>query len=109
MRQTEMKRPLSVLWLEICAADGAAASLMYATQAHGLTEDEKVTLLTSFFRFRAKGYHPAAVSKLCPKALLKQAAQDAISDLPEVTESDPAVVNDLTTWGRVAQAAALGL
>ena len=109
MRKADISRPLSILWLEVCAADGAAASLMYATQAQGLTEADKVTLLTSFFRFRAKGYHPAAISKLCPKAILKKAAQAAIVDLPEVTESDPEVVNDLAEWGRIAEAASLGL
>ena len=109
MLKRDISRPLSILWLEVCAADGAAASLMYATQAQGLTEADKVTLLTSFFRFRAKGYHPAAISKLCPKAILKKAAQAAIVDLPEVTESDPEVVNDLAEWGRIAEAASLGL
>lgn len=108
MKKTDTSRPLSVLWLEVCAADGAAASLMYATQAHGLTEDDKVTLLTSFLRFRAKGYHPAAISKLCPKIILKQATQDATIDLPKVT-GDPDAVTDLAEWGRIAQAASLGL
>ena len=107
MLKRDQNRPLSILWVELCAADGAAATLMATAQAdHGLTEERKVTLLTSYYRLRCKGYHPSAISKLCPRALLKGSAQDALGDLPEVTEQSP---TDTHAWGEVAARATLGL
>lgn len=107
MLKRDQSQPLSILWVELCAADGAASTLMATAQAdHGLTEDQKVTLLTSFYRLRCKGYHPSAISKLCPKALLKDAAQNALTDLPEVTEPSP---TDIHAWGQIAARATLGL
>lgn len=106
MNQRTTKTPLGVLWFQLCAADGAAASIMYAARSDDLTEDGRVKLLTTFFRLRAKGYHPSAIAKLCPRAILKKSTQDAITDLPKVTEPDPTTISD---WDRVAQAATLGL
>lgn len=106
MTQRTSKTPLGILWLQLCAADGAASSLLYAAAISELDEDGKVTLMTTFYRLRAKGYHPSAISKLCPKAILKQAAQDALQDLPKVTEPNPTSQSD---WDRVATAASLGL
>jgi hypothetical protein len=80
---------------------------MASAQAdHGLTEEKKVILLTSYYRLRSKGYHPSAIAKLCPKALLKGAAQDALGDLPKVTEPSP---TDYHAWGQIAARATLGL
>jgi hypothetical protein len=99
--------PIGILWVQICAADGAASSVLYAaTSDVRLTEQDKVTLLTSFFRFRAKGYHPSALARLCPQALLTQATQDAISDLPKVTAPEPYTMQG---WGDIAERANLGL
>jgi hypothetical protein len=107
MLKRDQNRPLSILWVELCATDGAASTLLATAQAdHGLTEDQKVTLLTSYYRLRCRGYHPSALAKLCPKALLKEAAQDALGDLPEVTEPSP---TDIHAWGEVAARATLGL
>ncbi|WP_173496083.1 MULTISPECIES: hypothetical protein [unclassified Aliiroseovarius] len=107
MLKRDQNRPLSILWLQLCSADGTASTLMATAQAdHGLTEDQKVTLLTSFYRLRCKGYHPSAIAKLCPKALLKDTAQSALGDLPEVTDPEP---TDIHEWGQVAARATLGL
>lgn len=106
MTQRTSKTTLGVLWLQLCAADGASASIMYAARSNDLNENQKVCLLTTFYRLRAKGYHPSAISKLCPKAILKDATQIAVTDLPKVTEADPTTITD---WGRIAQAASLGL
>jgi hypothetical protein len=108
MLKRDISQPLSILWVGLCAADGAASSFMFTTNVHGLSEEDKVTLLTSFYRLRCKGFHPAGIAKLCPKALLKQAAQKAIADLPEVT-GYPDDVTDLAEWDRNARAASLGL
>lgn len=109
MTQRTSKTTLGVLWLQLCAADGASASIMYAVRSNDLTEDQKVSMLTTFYRLRAKGYHPSAISKLCPKAILKDATQAALTDLPQVTEPDPTNQPTITDWGRIAQAASLGL
>lgn len=81
----EQKLPLNLLWLQLCAADGAASSLIYGGARVDLSEDEKVVLLTSYLRLRCKGYHTDAIAKVCPRSLLQNA--DAPEDLPEVTEA----------------------
>ena len=88
MNQTTAKLPIGLLWLQLCAADGAAASICYAANTV-ISETDKLALLTSFMRLRVKGYRPDALATLCPIALLRDATQDAIGDLPEVTESEP--------------------
>lgn len=109
MTQRTSKTPLGILWLQVCAADGAASSIMYAARSDDLTEEQKVSLLTTFYRLRAKGYHPSAIAKLCPRAILQDAPQAAITDLPQVTEPEPTTHTTITDWGRIAQAASLGL
>ena len=109
MNKANSSTTLATLWVQLCAADGAASSLMYTTTTSNLNEDTKVTLLTTFFRLRAKGYHPSAISKLCPESILKQATQEALTDLPKVTESAPEDELDVYEWDRVATAATLGL
>jgi len=109
MNKENSSTPLSTLWVQLCAADGAAASLMYTTTLSNLNEDIKVTLLTTFYRLRAKGYHPSAISKLCPESILKQATQEALTELPKVTERLPEDELDVYEWDRVATAATLGL
>lgn len=109
MNKRTTATPIGVLWLQLCAADGAAAAILYAARSDDLAEQEKVSLLTTFYRLRAKGYHPSAIAKLCPRAILQDAPQAAITDLPQVTEPDPTNQPTITDWGRVAQAAALGL
>lgn len=107
MTQRTSTTPLAILWLQLCAADGAASSIMYAAHSDvRLSEQDKVTLMTSFFRLRAKGHHPSALARLCPQALLKEAAQDAISDLPKVTAPEPYTTQG---WGKTAARASLGL
>ena len=116
------KITLGVLWLQICAADGQAASIMFAAKPCTLDEDEKVMLLTTFYRLRAKGFHPSAIAKLCPKAILKDEAQSALNNLPKVEEQHRAKINqtpdqtrqtinasNIEGWGRVASAVNLGL
>lgn len=107
MNKENSSTTLATLWVHLCAADGAASSLMYTTST--LNEDTKITLLTTFYRLRAKGYHPSAISKLCPESILKQATQDALKELPKVTESAPEDELDVYEWDRVATAATLGL
>jgi len=107
MNQRTSKTPIGILWVSLCSADGAASSIMYAAHSDvPLSEEDKVTLMTSFYRLRAKGYHPSALSKLCPQALLKQAAQEALQDLPKVTAPEP---YKMQGWGDVAARANLGL
>ena len=106
MTERTSQTTLGTLWVQLCAADGAAASIMYAAEPRSLTEDNKLKLLTSFYRLRCKGYHPAALAKLCPKALLMRDTQEAITELPEVTEPSP---EDIHEWGQVAARTRLGL
>ena len=107
MNQRTSTTPIGILWVQLCAADGAASSIMHAAHSDvPLSEEDKVTLMTSFYRFRAKGYHPSALAKLCPKALLEQAAQDALQDLPKVTAPEPYTMQG---WGDIAARASLGL
>jgi len=87
MTNATTKIPAGIFWLEVCAADGAAASVTYAASTD-LSAEEKIGLLTSFMRLRVKGYHPAALAKLCPVSLLEADTQAAIGDLPKADE-DP--------------------
>ena len=120
MTKPTVTTTLGVLWLQLCAADGQAASIMFAAEPCILTEEEKVTLLTTFYRFRAKGFHPSALAKLCPKSVLKDDAQAAITELPPVDETCLERLNksssnsdttnpQLQDWGRIASAVNLGL
>ena len=82
-------KPIGSLWMQVCAHDGAAHSLTYAGATADLTEHEKLALLTSYVKLRLKGYRSEQIERLCPVALLQEDTQGALSDLPEVTESDP--------------------
>jgi len=106
MTQRTATTPLGILWVQLCSADGAASSIMYAAEPRDLTEDNKVKLLTTFFRLRAKGYHPSAIAKLCPRSILKDEPQAALKDLPPVTEQEP---QDIHEWDQIAARANLGL
>ena len=118
MSERTAKTTLGVLWLQLCAADGAASSIMYAAEPRGLTEEDKVTLLTRFYILRTRGYHPSACANLCPKAILKKATQEALRELPQVDDKhcdriDGPQLNNATPslqdWGRIASAVNLGL
>lgn len=89
MTRATAKTPVGILWLQLCAADGAAASVLYAGANTDLSEDEKLSLLSSFHRLRVRGYHPDALAKLCPAALLRDETRAAIPDLPQVTPGAP--------------------
>ncbi|SIT81205.1 hypothetical protein SAMN05421665_1233 [Yoonia rosea] len=107
MNQKTSTTPLGILWLGLCAADGAAGSVMYAAHSDvPFSEEDKATLMLTFYRLRAKGYHPSALAKLCPRAILQQAAQDALQDLPKVTAPEPYTMQG---WGDIAARASLGL
>ncbi len=105
MTQRMSETPLGILWVQLCAADGAASSIISVTETpRNLTDEGKVTLLTTFYRLRAKGFHPAVIAKLCPVAILKEAGQEAIIDLPTVTEP-----HNQTEWDQIVARSQLGL
>jgi hypothetical protein len=89
MTAAAAKTPLGQLWLGLCAADGAASSILYAGHTTGLSGAGTLALLTAYFRLRRLGHHPSTLAKLCPAALLREETQAAIEGLPEVTESEP--------------------
>ena len=82
-------KPIGQLWEHLCAADGAASAILFAGATADLNDADKLTLLNTYFHLRVKGYHPQAIAKLCPEAILRDECQGALGDLPEVTEGDP--------------------
>lgn len=93
MSSRTARTPIGLLWLQLCAADGAAGSVMYTSNTD-LTEEDKLMLMTSFYRLRAKNYRPDQIAKLDPKALMKAEAQEAIADLPQVEEEATQVTDE---------------
>lgn len=89
MTNRTIKLPIGILWLQIVAADGAAHSVTYAGTTTEVCDEDKIALLTTYFRLRCRGYRPEALARLCPKALLQEATQGALDDLPEVTDGEP--------------------
>lgn len=87
MKNTTRSTPIGILWVSLCFADGAASSVMHSTES-GLTAAQKLHLLITFYRIRCRGYHPSAIAKLCPKAILegmgREEYEDGLRDLPEV-------------------------
>jgi len=107
MSKTTAKQPIGILWLQICHADGAASAVTYVANTD-LSEADKLSLLTSFMRLRVKGYHPSVLAQLCPVALLATETQEALTDIPKVTESEPHVHMD-AEQDRESLALSLGL
>jgi hypothetical protein len=84
---------IGVLWLNLCATDGATSVLL---NDQYVDDDTKGRLLITYLRLVLKGHTPEAVSKVDPVALMDRDAAEvdrAISELPKVDpedEDDPA-------------------
>jgi len=86
---------IGVLWLNLCATDGATSVLL---NDQYVDDDTKGRLLITYLRLVLKGYTPEAVSKVDPVALMDRDADEvdrAIFELPKVDpdeedEDDPA-------------------
>ncbi|WP_425091089.1 hypothetical protein [Tropicimonas sp. S265A] len=87
MKKADSKSTLSKLWIAICASDGAASASIVRSLGADIQQEDRVSLLVAFFRLRVDGYHPTALAKLCPEALLGGALKYQTNniDLPAVS------------------------
>jgi len=79
---------IGVLWLNLCATDGATSVLL---NDQYVDDDTKGRLLITYLRLVLKGHTPEAVSKVDPVALMDRDADEvdrAISELPKVDDED---------------------
>jgi len=79
---------IGVLWLNLCATDGATSVLL---NDRYVDDDTKGRLLITYLRLVLKGHTPEAVSKVDPVALMDRDADEvdrAISELPKVDDED---------------------
>lgn len=92
MKKAIRATPIGILWVSLCHADGAASSVMHTTDTE-LTDAQKLHLLIVFHRIRCRGFHPSAIAKLCPQAILEGIGKDDFEEglrgLPEVSQSVP--------------------
>ena len=79
---------IGVLWLNLCATDGATSVLL---NDQYVDDDTKGRLLITYLRLVLKGYTPEAVSKVDPVTLMGRdvaAVDKAITKLPKVEDDD---------------------
>jgi len=75
---------IGVLWLNLCATDGATSVLL---NDRDVDDDTKGRLLITYLRLVLKGHTPEALSKVDPVALMDRDADEvdrAIYELPKV-------------------------
>ena len=79
---------IGVLWLNLCATEGATHVLL---NDRDVDDDTKGRLMTTYLRLVLKGHTPEALSKVDPAALMERDADEvdrAIYELPKVDDED---------------------
>jgi len=79
---------IGVLWLNLCATEGATHVLL---NDRDVDDDTKGRLMTTYLRLVLKGHTPEALSKVDPVALMDRDADEvdrAIYELPKVDDED---------------------
>ena len=102
---------IGIAWLEIVHRDGAVNSLSHISELD-VDVATKERLLTTYLRLRLKRIRPEAIAKLCPLGLMKMSEQDrdqALSELPRVSEGAPELTFGSPEEQRQADAIMLGL
>lgn len=90
MTEETKSSAIGVLWLNLCATEGASRVLL---NNRDVDDDTKQRMMTSYLRMTLKGYTPEAVSKVDPVALMRRDRDEmdkALTELPKVTEPEAA-------------------
>ncbi|MCA1807340.1 MAG: hypothetical protein LC687_05775 [Actinobacteria bacterium] len=80
---------IGLLWLTLCATEGATNCLLHD---QSVDDETKGRLMTTFLRLRLKGFTSDSLSKVDPSALMKRDVAEvdrAIRELPKVEGEDP--------------------
>ena len=84
---------IGVLWLNLCATDGATSVLL---NDRYVDDDTKGRLLITYLRLALKGHTPEAVSKVDPVALMDRDADEVDRAIYELPKVDPEEDDDHT-------------
>ena len=84
---------IGVLWLNLCATDGATSVLL---NDRDVDDDTKGRLLITYLRLVLKGHTPEALSKVDPVALMDRDADEVDRAIYELPKVDPEEDDDHT-------------